>query len=284
MPGSQRVSVCRCPTCGSTNAGPDESRSAYDFTFMQCGACGEGGLVDSWQRDFDWYTDVTLPDGADLPAFVAPLGPGEGLYDRRPATSDAGASARPSASATGHVRASAVEGLADARRGDTARPGGGQAPSVAGAGEGPRPAAPDGESASADSGPVHPGAGPFGCARCCGDDAAGAWQAMHARRGANLVQESHFGLHLTACTCGQPFVVVFTERVDWKGGEDQQDWLCLPVNAGEVATLTQTPADALPGVVKALGPGRRFLVRSFPTGGALSAWWRDGGFTIGPHD
>ena len=63
----------RCPECGSTTAHADESRSAYEFTFMQCDDCGESGFFDSWQRDFDWTTEVELEEGAPLPPRVAPL-------------------------------------------------------------------------------------------------------------------------------------------------------------------------------------------------------------------
>lgn len=124
----------------------------------------------------------------------------------------------------------------------------------------------------------------FGCERCFGEDAALAWKASQATRLRTFDQESHFGLHLTACSCGQRFVTVFTERIDWVGGEDDQTWLVLPVRDEESDRLEASPSDAVPGLVTAMGQGRRFLVRSFPTGGALSAWWRESGFGIGPHD
>ena len=54
----------------------------------------------------------------------------------------------------------------------------------------------------------------FGCARCSGEDAAAAWGATQSKRGPTLVQESHFSIRLTECSCGQAFVVVFTERID----------------------------------------------------------------------
>ncbi|MFZ5439051.1 MAG: hypothetical protein ACOZQL_03535 [Myxococcota bacterium] len=123
-----------------------------------------------------------------------------------------------------------------------------------------------------------------GCSRCFGDDAATAWTASRTARLRALVEESHFSLQLTACPCGQRFVSVFTERIDWQGGEDDQTWLVVPVTAEESARLETLAEGELARAVTECARGRRFLVRSFPTGGTLGVWWRDGGFLIGPHD
>lgn len=123
-----------------------------------------------------------------------------------------------------------------------------------------------------------------GCDTCSGADHAATWTASRATHLRVLDQESHFSVQLTACTCGQRFVTVFTERVDRAGGEDALDWLALPVSQAEAARLEAGPPDELPGLVTALGRDRRFLVRSFPSGGALGTSWRDSGFAIGPHD
>lgn len=120
----------------------------------------------------------------------------------------------------------------------------------------------------------------LGCARCAGDDAELAWAASQTQRLSSFVQESHFGVHLSRCACGQAFLTVFTERIDWKGGEDDQTWLVLPIAPGEQADVARDPLVA----AVSLGAQRRFLVRSFPTDGALSCAWRLGGFAIGPHD
>ena len=107
---------------------------------------------------------------------------------------------------------------------------------------------------------------------------------MVAVRVRPLVQESHYGVQITACTCGQRFVMVFTERIDWQGGEDPQDWLVMPIDEAEAARLSACAEAELPRVLAELGRARRFLVRTFPTHGAIRAWWREGGFAIGPHD
>lgn len=165
------------------DAGADETRSAYEFTHMQCNACGHGGLVDSWERDSDWLLEIER-----------------------------------------------------------------------------------------------------GCSRCSGDDAASAWDAMLTTRVRSLVQESHFGVQITACSCGQRFAVVFTERIDWRDGEDEQDWVVLPIFGDEPDRLAACTESELRGLLAELGRERRFLVRSHPSGAPVSAWWRQGGFAIGPHD
>jgi hypothetical protein len=124
---------------------------------------------------------------------------------------------------------------------------------------------------------------PFGCPACAGDDAAAAWEAIRGRRD-SLAEDSHFGVSLGACACGQLHVVVFAERIDWAGGEDDQTWLALPVTAEEVELLRSLPEDRLEAAIVGLGSARRFLVRSFPTGGSLGTWWRDGGLVIPRHD
>lgn len=124
----------------------------------------------------------------------------------------------------------------------------------------------------------------FGCLRCCGDVAAVAWEASRAHREGSVVQESHFGVHVARCACGQRFVEVYMERVDWRDGDDDQTWALFPVFDDEAARLASTRAADVERVVNELAGRRRFLVRSRDAAGALAAWWRDGGFTVGPHD
>lgn len=69
----------RCPECGATDAGADESRSIADLTYMQCNACGNGDLVDHWQIGHDWNLEIEHVEGHELPEHVEPLPPGEDL-------------------------------------------------------------------------------------------------------------------------------------------------------------------------------------------------------------
>jgi hypothetical protein len=127
------------------------------------------------------------------------------------------------------------------------------------------------------------GAAAFGCARCAGDDAAVAWQATRARE-RSLVQESHFGVHVARCACGQRFVEVFLERIDWVHGDDDQTWLLAPIGDDDVARLLAADEADVPRVATDAARDRRFVVRGWTKDGAVACWWRDGGFAIGPHD
>jgi hypothetical protein len=67
----------RCPQCGSTDAGSDESQSFIDLTWMQCGDCGHGELQDHYQISFDWNADIEMTEHEELPEYIKPLEPGE---------------------------------------------------------------------------------------------------------------------------------------------------------------------------------------------------------------
>lgn len=125
---------------------------------------------------------------------------------------------------------------------------------------------------------------PGGCAKCSSPDAAVAWEAARSRHLHTFVDESHYDVALTACTCGSPFAKVFTERIDWVNGEDDQTTMLLPLTEAEATALRQCPLADLRDRLHALGHGRRFVLRTFARGADLATVWRDGGFWIGPHD
>ncbi|MBA3394585.1 MAG: HEAT repeat domain-containing protein [Deltaproteobacteria bacterium] len=249
-PPTRRVHVWRCPKCGSTDAGPDESRSAYEFTFMQCNGCKTGGLVDSWERDSDWSLAIDIPINAtDVPAYVAPLAPGDGFYESMQA-----AKAKPK------TKASA-----------TATPA-------------PKPAATTPPAPIAT--PTPPVTGPptalaVGCERCFGADARIAWEAINASTEASLISDLHFAVDIMACACGQRFAVVFTERVNYREGGDDLTWLALPISSDEHARVARCGKRSVASVLTEIGVDRRFLVRN-QTDGPVDAWWRSNGFSIDP--
>jgi hypothetical protein len=70
--------VVRCPECGSTSAG--EAGGAYDLTSMFCSDCSHSEYADHWQIKFDWNVQMDIPDGEELPRFVAPLDPRDSTY------------------------------------------------------------------------------------------------------------------------------------------------------------------------------------------------------------
>lgn len=124
----------------------------------------------------------------------------------------------------------------------------------------------------------------FGCARCWPDGAEAAW-AVRAdlARDAVLIDAQHVIATLLRCTaCDQVFLSLFTERIDWIGGEDPQSWTVLPLVPAEAARLT---ADGPPSeaTIGALGSGRRSLRREHPSDGSVHVFWGTG-IEVGEHD
>lgn len=77
----------------------------------------------------------------------------------------------------------------------------------------------------------------FGCAECFAEDAerAGRWRLQGV---CELVDESHFGVAIRQCpACGQRFVTIFTEFVDWVDGDDPQYWDRVPVTQAEAERI-----------------------------------------------
>jgi hypothetical protein len=110
----------------------------------------------------------------------------------------------------------------------------------------------------------------FGCPSCYGNDAERAWEyyedGLLVER--ELVGEPQFIVQLRRCVeCGQRFVWVFTESVDWDRGEDAQRRSVVPLTDGEAETLEA-------GSLASLGSDRRYLVTDWPTDApsATIAW------------
>jgi hypothetical protein len=125
----------------------------------------------------------------------------------------------------------------------------------------------------------------FGCERCWPEDPEAAWAA---RRGltceAELVDESHFHVLILACgVCGQRFVSVFTETIDWTGGNDPQYSTVLPLTREEAGALAQGGESGIETRLNALGSGRRSLMHDFPRDGPARTEW-GAGMLVGPHD
>jgi hypothetical protein len=118
----------------------------------------------------------------------------------------------------------------------------------------------------------------FGCPACWPPAAENAWQARALlARTHELIDDSHFIVALLACpSCGQQFVSVFVEEVDWAGGDDPQAWTVLPVSDAEARELSRTAEASLPAALNALAPGRRSLHRDWPKGGPITCAWRQG--------
>lgn len=126
----------------------------------------------------------------------------------------------------------------------------------------------------------------FGCATCSPADAAEAW---NARAGfapvAVLVEESHYRVAIESCgSCGQRYVHVFCEMIDWVDGNDPQFRVLMPIDAAETERLLALGSDVDEATLAALGPRRRSLERDFGKDAAApSVYWATG-LHLAPHD
>jgi hypothetical protein len=127
-------------------------------------------------------------------------------------------------------------------------------------------------------------AGNDGCATCMPDSATAAWQAKDALEHLQMpVDDSHFIVNLCRCTkCGQHFVTVFTEMIDWYEGDDAQHRVLLPIDPAEYRALASLGQAITSQVLEMLGPTRRSLHMDHPTGGSKKFYWSTG-LRVGPH-
>jgi hypothetical protein len=127
----------------------------------------------------------------------------------------------------------------------------------------------------------------FGCETCFGESAERAWGYWRAlARHAEIVRESHFDVIILGCgVCGQRFASVFCETIDWTGGADPQDCFLIPLTASEAEALVRAGEDGVESALRALAPGRRFLLRSFPREAAEpEVRWLHGPILLPRHD
>lgn len=122
------------------------------------------------------------------------------------------------------------------------------------------------------SGHESPAAGTFGCGVCWPESAPDAYEASRGLEIVDmLVDESHYILQTRRCrACGQAYVHVFTERIDWVDGDDPCTRSRMPVTAAEVFQLRASPTEA---TVAALAPQRRYLFYVWEKGAAPEMRW-----------
>jgi uncharacterized protein YbaR (Trm112 family) len=125
----------------------------------------------------------------------------------------------------------------------------------------------------------------LGCERCWPSAADAAWKARDGLAlTAELIDESHYHVMILACPqCGQRFLSVFTERIDWSNGDDAQYWRVVPITKSEAAELIHRGSALTEIEINAVGSNRRSLLRSYPTGEGPREFWGTG-ITVGPHD
>ena len=99
---------------------------------------------------------------------------------------------------------------------------------------------------------------------------------------AELHGDSHFDVSIRRCAaCGQQFVWVFTETIDWDRGEDPQCKTVMPLTADEAKRAI---ARGVPDYdeLERLAATRRFLRDDWPSSGARTCEYTTG-ILIGIH-
>jgi hypothetical protein len=126
--------------------------------------------------------------------------------------------------------------------------------------------------------------GPFdaevkaGCATCIPERPVPA-ASLGLQLIEQLVDESHLIVSIRACaTCAQRFVWVFTEIIDWSGGDDQQRRAVMPIGRTEADALIAAGEHLDLTKLSAMGRTRRFLFES----GSLHSYMT--GELIGRYD
>jgi hypothetical protein len=123
----------------------------------------------------------------------------------------------------------------------------------------------------------------FGCAECYGEDAVTTleYTRKHFTTTHRLITDSHYGVSVRECRkCGQQFVAIFTEFVDWSGGDDAQYFDIVPVTPQEAAEAITAGEDVTTRFLGNLGTGRKRLVSHWPTGGPHRILWAHGPFYV----
>lgn len=125
----------------------------------------------------------------------------------------------------------------------------------------------------------------YGCSRCWPESSDSAWESglkLEHRR--ELIDDSHFHVMILRCPdCGQSYVWVFSELIDWESGDDSQGWIRMPLAGREEAGLMGLSASALERELYRLGQNRRSLWRIHPRGCAAGCSWGLGILPL-PHD
>jgi hypothetical protein len=100
-----------------------------------------------------------------------------------------------------------------------------------------------------------------------------------------IVDDPHFLVSLPRCRgCGQGFVSIFTEFVDWEGGDDAQHRDVVPVTPAETAIVVEQGEDVDLRYLGSLGEGRRRLSTDRPTGDHKRTGWKVGRFWVEQGD
>ena len=122
---------------------------------------------------------------------------------------------------------------------------------------------------------------------CPGDDSLAAGEAIRKTEHiVGLVDESHFIVSILRCVrCGQHFLSMFCERVDWADSDDPQTVVVVPVSEDEAKRLQAANVAADENVIlEIVANERRFLYHDMPKGAAETLAWKTRPLFIPGHD
>jgi hypothetical protein len=127
-----------------------------------------------------------------------------------------------------------------------------------------------------------------GCEICWPEDGelARKWKPSDPASVVFLIDDSHLFVSIHQCACGQRFLRLFAECIDWVGGNDPSSTVRFPVLKEEAERLILAKGDdtkVLALVVK-LGTDQRRLESWWPSSGARVTHWTSGAFSIPRHD
>lgn len=122
----------------------------------------------------------------------------------------------------------------------------------------------------------------MGCPTCWPESARQASDALGSLKPVRvIVDDSHYRLVIEGCPqCGQKFIYVMTELIDWAGGDDPICRQRTPITGDEaraILDLDEASAEALAFTVGG-GDGRTSIVEDWPKGEDPSYYWAKGLF------
>src|SRR5579871_6737879 len=119
----------------------------------------------------------------------------------------------------------------------------------------------------------------LGCERCTGESRPQSWSEVRERLSpdTNLVQESHLLVAVWRCSaCRQAFLYLWTELIDWRGGNDPVYVTLVPLDESELATVEAAGDELDVAFIAGLGDDRRWLAYDRPSGAPARFGWRTG--------
>jgi hypothetical protein len=118
----------------------------------------------------------------------------------------------------------------------------------------------------------------FGCEKCFGASAEAFWASWQKfNQIASLVDDPHDIVRVVSCSkCGQRYVAVTTEFVDWQDGDDPIYRSIVPVTLDESERMLAQGANVDLRLIESLGSSRRHLCTSWPKGKDQSVYWSEG--------